>query len=342
MDIFAFIALFGGLALFLYGISLMGGALERAALGGVRRLLGRLTDSPLHGVLLGAVVTAAVQSSSAVTVIVVGLVGAGALSLRQAIAVTMGANIGTTVTAHLLRLGDAAAGTAGAGASGVGLLLRLCSPATLAPVAVLLGTVLYLTARKSRSMTLGQLLLGFGILFTGMLQMEAAVAPLGQTPAFLRLFRQVENPLLGVLAGAGATAVIQSSSASVGILQAASSTGAVSWAAAVPILLGQNIGTCVTPILAALGGGGNRGAKQAALVHLLLNLTGTAVFLAGIYGTGWFSRTPFWETSISKAGIARFHTFFNLAVTAMLLPFAGTLERLVCRLVPAETRRAPC
>lgn len=340
MDIFAFIALFGGLALFLYGISLMGGGLERAALGGVRRLLGRLTDSPLQGVLLGAVVTAAVQSSSAVTVIVVGLVGSGVLSLRQAIGVIMGANIGTTVTAHLLRLGDAAS-AAGAGASGAGLLLRLCSPATLAPVAVLLGTVLWLTARKNRWATLGQLLLGLGILFTGMLQMEAAVAPLGQTPAFLRLFRRVENPLLGVLAGAGVTAVIQSSSASVGILQAASSTGAVSWAAAAPILLGQNIGTCVTPALAALGGG-NQGAKQAALVHLLLNLTGTAVFLAAIYGTGWASRAPFWETPITKAGIARFHTFFNLSVTAMLLPFVGTLERLVCRLVPAETRRAVC
>ena len=326
MDLFAFISLFGGLALFLYGISLMGGGLERAALERVRPVLGRLTGSPLRGVLLGAAVTAAIQSSSAATVIVVGLVGAGAVTLRQAIGVIMGANIGTTVTAHLLRFGEAGAETVP--------LLRLCSPSTLAPASILLGAVLFLGAKKSRPKALGQLFLGFGILFTGMLQMEAAVAPLRDDPAFLRLFRRTEDPLLGVLAGAGVTALIQSSSASVGILQA------VSWAAAVPILLGQNIGTCATPLLASVGG--TRGAKQAALAHLLLNLLGSAVFLAAVYGTGWFSRAPFWERPITKAGIARFHTFFNLAVTAMFLPFIGTLERAVCRLVPPQAHQKPC
>lgn len=339
MDIFAFLSLAGGLALFLYGISLLGGGLEAAAVGRIRPALGRLTGSPLRGVLLGAAVTAAVQSSSAVTVIVVGLVGAEAVSLQQAMGVIMGANIGTTVTAHLLRLG-ASAPAAGGGRSGMGLLLRLCSPATLAPVTIILGTVLCLAAKKSRPRTLGQLLLGFGILFTGMLQMESAVAPLREDPAFLRLFSAAEDPLLGVLAGAGATAVIQSSSASVGILQAMASTGAVSWAAAVPILLGQNIGTCVTPILAGIGG--NRGAKRTALVHLLFNLAGTAVFLAAIYGTGWAGRAPFWKNPVSKAGIARFHTLFNLAAAAMLLPFLGMLEQVVCRLVPeARPSRAP-
>lgn len=330
MELFSFLALFGGLALFLYGVSLMGGGLEYAALGRLRSLLGRLTGSTLRGVLLGALATAAVQSSSAVTVIVVGLAGAGAVSLRQAVGVVMGANIGTTVTAHLLRLG---------GTTGAGPFLRLLSPAALAPAAVILGTALCLGAKKSRPRLLGQLVLGFGLLFTGMLQMESAVAPLREDPAFLRLFCTVEDPLLGVLAGAGATALIQSSSASVGILQAVSSSGAVSWAAAVPILLGQNIGTCVTPILAAVGG--SRPAKQAAAVHLLFNLLGTAIFLALIYGTGWASRAPFWREAVSKGDIARFHTFFNVAVTAILLPFAGAIERAVRRAIPEDPEVSP-
>lgn len=329
MDIFAFIALFGGLALFLYGVSMMGGSLERAALGRMRKMLGRLTGTPFRGVLLGAAVTAAVQSSSAATVMVAGLVGAGAVTLRQAVGVIMGANIGTTVTAHLLCLGG----------SGDFLLLRVFSPATLAPLAVFVGTVLFLTAKKDRPRVAGQFVLGFGILFTGMLQMEAAVAPLRGSPAFLRLIKTADDPLLGVLAGAGVTAVIQSSSASVGILQAVASTGAVSWAAAVPILLGQNIGTCVTPILAGIGG--NRGAKQAALVHLLLNLLGTAVFLVLIYGTERHFHWPFWEEAVGKGDIAWFHTFFNVAVTVMFLPFAGTLERAVSRLIPDRVTPPP-
>ena len=320
MDIFAFIALFGGLALFLYGVSLMGGSLERAALGRMRETLGHLAGTPLRGVVLGACVTAAVQSSSAATVMTAGLVGAGAVTLRQAVGVVMGANIGTTVTAHLLRLEG----------TGEGFLFRIFSPSALAPLSVFAGTVLLLAAKKTRLKTAGQFILGFGILFTGMLQMEAAVAPLRQSPAFLRLIRTADDPLLGVLAGAGVTAVIQSSSASVGILQAVSSTGAVSWSAAVPILLGQNIGTCVTPILAGIGG--NRGARQTALVHLLLNLLGTAVFLVLIYGARRHFHWTFWEKAVDKGGIAWFHTFFNLAVAAMFLPFAGALEKAVRRL----------
>jgi len=322
MDLFTFLALFGGLALFLYGMSLLGGSLEHAARGRLRQLLGRLTGSPLRGVLLGALVTAAVQSSSATTVIVVGLVNAGAISLRQSIGVIMGANIGTTVTAHILRLG-------GSG-SGAGFWLRLCSPPALAPVMIIVGTALYLTARKSRPREVGQLLLGFGILFTGMLQMEAAVAPLRELPAFLRLFQTMADPLLGVLVGAGFTAIIQSSSASVGILQALSSTGSVTWAAAVPILLGQNIGTCVTPILASIGG--SRGARQAAFVHLSFNLLGTGIFLVGIYGVQRVVGLPFWEDAITKGGIAEFHTFFNVVVTLVFLPFVGVIEKTACRL----------
>lgn len=325
MDFFGFLELFGGLALFLYGVSLMGGSLESAAMGQMGRGLRRLAGTPVRGVLLGAAVTAAAQSSSAVTVMTAELVGAGVLPLRPAIGVIMGANIGTTVTAHLLCLGEGESG-----------LLRALSPGVLAPLAVMAGAGLYLMAKKNRprGFFLGQLLLGFGILFTGMAQMEAAVSPLRHDPGFLRLFEAAEDPLVGVLAGAAATAVVQSSSASVGILQAAATVGAVPFSAAVPILLGQNIGTCATPLLAAIGG--KRGAKQTAAVHLLLNLLGSGLFLAAVYGTGLAARLSFWDRAVTKRDIAWCHTLFNLAVTVVFLPFSGWIERLVRRLIPDE------
>lgn len=323
MDFFGFLELFGGLALFLYGVSLMGGSLESAAMGQMGRGLRRLAGTPGKGVLLGAAVTAATQSSSAVTVMTAELVGAGVLPLRPAIGVIMGANIGTTVTAHLLCLGEGESG-----------MLRALSPGVLASLAVAVGFGLYIMAKKDRPRRLGQLLLGFGILFTGMAQMEAAVAPLRHDPAFLRLFEAAEDPLVGVLAGAAATAVIQSSSASVGILQAAASAGAVPFSAAVPILLGQNIGTCATPVLAAIGG--KRGAKQTAAIHMLLNLLGSGLFLAAVYGTGLVFRLSFWDRAVTKRDIAWCHTLFNLAVTAVFLPFAGWMERLVQRVIPEE------
>lgn len=325
LDLFGFIRLFGGLALFLYGMSAMGGSLERLSGGLLERMLGRLTGSPLKSVALGAGVTALLQSSSASTVMVVGLVNAGAMGLRQAIGFIMGANIGTTVTAHLLRLGG-----------GEGGLLGLFAPSTLASLAAVFGILLFSLGRGPRLRETGQLLLGLGVLFTGMLQMEAAVLPLRELPAFLRLFRSASDPLLGVLAGAGVTAVIQSSSASVGILQALSSTGAVTWGAAVPLILGQNIGTCVTPILASVGA--SRGAKRAACVHLTLNLLGTGVFLAGLFLLRGIARLPLWERPIDKGGIAGFHTLFNVAVTALFLPFTGGLEKLACLLVPDRSR----
>ncbi len=309
MDLYAFLSLFGGLALFLYGMSLLGGSLAAVSRGWLPGMLERLAGNPLRGALLGAGVTAAIQSSSAATVIVVGLVDAGAMSLRQAIGVILGANVGTTATAHLLSLGGGP---------------RLLSPQSLAPAMAAAGVLLYLLGKRDRAKAGGQLLLGFGILFTGMLQMEAAVAPLRTHPAFPRLFQTMSDPLLGVLAGAGVTAVIQSSSASVGILQALSSTGAVTWGAAAPIILGQNIGTCVTPLLASVGASAN--AKRAALAHLLVNLGGSGVFLAGLYllrGTGVFG---FWGQAVDKAGIAWFHTGFNLAAAGMFLPLTGWLE----------------
>ncbi len=324
MDFFGFVSLFGGLALFLYGMSVLGGSLEKASEGRLEKILERLTGSALRGVLLGAVVTAAIQSSSAATVIVVGLVNARVMKLRQAIGVIMGANIGTTITAHILRL---------SGGEG-GFLLRLIAPTTLAPAMAIAGILFFMLAKGDRLREVGQMLLGFGVLFTGMFQMEAAVRPLRELPAFAQLFQAMTNPILGVLVGAGVTAVIQSSSASVGILQALSSTGAITWAAAVPIILGQNIGTCVTPILASVGASKN--AKRAALVHLTLNLLGTGVFLCGIYGVQHLIGLPFWGDVIDKGGIANFHTFFNVSVTALFLPFVGLLERCVYLLVPQE------
>lgn len=324
MDFFSFINLFCGLGLFLYGVSVMGGSLERAALSGMGRGLRRLTGTPVRGLFLGTAVTAVAQSSSAAAVMTAELVGAGVLPLRQAVGVIMGANIGTTATAHLLCIG-------GRG------LFRALSPDVLSSLAVAVGAGLYLAAKKNRPrvFSLGQLVLGFGLLMTGMARMEAAVAPLRELPAFLRLFHTAaEDPLVGVLAGAAVTAVIQSSSASVGMLQAAAVGGAVSFSAAAPILLGQNIGTCATPILASVGA--KRGARQTAAVHLLLNLLGSVLALAALYGTGLAEKLPFWERAVSKRDIAWCHTLFNLAVAAVFLPLSGWLERLVRRLVPDD------
>lgn len=325
MGFLDFFRLLAGLLLFLYGISLLGGGLEEALGEGTRGLLRRLTGSPLRGVVLGAAVTAAIQSSSAATVLVVELVETGALTLRQAAGVIMGANIGTTATAHLLRLEGGLPGPP-----------ALLSPRVFAPAAALLGLALLVPAGRRKALRgAGQLLLGFGLLFLGMRGMEAAAAPLARSPALPALFLRMQSPLRGLLAGAGVTAVIQSSSASVGILQALSSTGAVTWGAAVPILLGQNIGTCVTPLLAGLGA--SAAGRRAALLHLLLNLAGAGVFLLGL---ALLPPPPFWGEPIGKGGIAWFHTFFNVTVTALFLPFTGRLERLVCRLIP-ERRPEP-
>jgi phosphate:Na+ symporter len=234
----------GGLALFLYGMSMLGSGLEKLSGGRLEKTLEKLTSNIFTSVLLGAAVTAAVQSSSATTVIVVGLVNAGILKFRGAVGVIMGANIGTTVTAHILRLSDI---------SSDNFWMRLLKPTSLAPMVIIVGIILFMTARKSRQKEFSQILIGFGILFTGMFTMEGAVAPLKDLPAFSEMFATLQNPILGVLVGALVTAVIQSSSASVGILQALSSTGAITFSAAFPIIMGQNIGTCITPILASIG-----------------------------------------------------------------------------------------
>ena len=325
MDFFMIVSLLGGLALFLYGMSMLGSGLEKLSGGRLEQTLEKLTNNVFKGVLLGALVTGAIQSSSATTVIVVGLVNARILKLRQAIGIIMGANIGTTVTAHILRLSDL---------SSDNFFLMLLKPTTLAPVVGIIGILMVMAGKKQKYKTLGEILLGFCILFTGMFNMEAAVSPLSESPEFASLFASLSNPVIGVLVGAGVTAIIQSSSASIGILQALSSTGIITWSSAIPIILGQNIGTCITPILASIGASKN--AKRTAAVHLSFNIIGTCVFLIVIYTIQSFSPFSFWELPIDKGGIANFHTTFNVCVTLMFLPFVGLLEKLVIHLIPDQ------
>ena len=325
MDFFMIVSLLGGLALFLYGMSMLGSGLEKLSSGRLEQTLEKLTNNVFKGVLLGALVTGAIQSSSATTVIVVGLVNARILKLRQAIGIIMGANIGTTVTAHILRLSDL---------SSDNFFLMLLKPTTLAPVVGIIGILMVMAGKKQKYKTLGEILLGFCILFTGMFNMEAAVSPLSESPEFANLFASFSNPVIGVLVGAGVTAIIQSSSASIGILQALSSTGIITWSSAIPIILGQNIGTCITPILASIGASKN--AKRTAAVHLSFNIIGTCVFLIVIYTIQSISPFSFWELPIDKGGIANFHTTFNVCVTLMFLPFVGLLEKLVIHLIPDQ------
>ena len=325
MDFFMIVSLLGGLALFLYGMSMLGSGLEKLSSGRLEQTLEKLTNNVFKGVLLGALVTGAIQSSSATTVIVVGLVNARILKLRQAIGVIMGANIGTTITSHILRLSDL---------SSDNFFLMLLKPSTLAPLVGIIGILLVMGGKKQKYKTMGEILLGFCILFTGMFNMEAAVRPLSESPQFANLFASFSNPVIGVLVGAGVTAIIQSSSASIGILQALSSTGIITWSSAVPIILGQNIGTCITPILASIGASKN--AKRTAAVHLSFNIIGTIVFLIITYTIQSLSPFSFWDLPIDKGGIANFHTLFNVSVTLMFLPFVGLLEKMVVCLIPEQ------
>lgn len=325
MSFFTVINLLGGLALFLFGMTVLSTTLEKASEGRLEGVLERLTDNLPKSVLLGALVTGAIQSSSATTVIVVGLVNAKVLKLRQAIGIIMGANIGTTVTAHILRLTDI---------SSQSFVLNLIKPSTLAPLMAAIGIVCYLGGKKEQVRETGHILLGFGVLFSGMFQMEAAMKPLAELPRFAELFASMSNPFIGVLVGAGVTALIQSSSASIGILQALSSTGSITCSAAIPVILGQNIGTCVTSMLASIGAA--KGAKRAAWVHLIFNIIGTGVFIIVLYSIQGFIGFAFWGDAITKGGIANFHTLFNVVTTVLLMPFAGLLEKLAYRIIPAD------
>ncbi len=318
MGIFGTLEFFGGLALFLYGMVLLSSSLEKVSGGKLEKTLEKLTNTVLKGVILGTIATVAVQSSSATTVIVVGLVNAKVLKLRNAIGVIMGANIGTTVTAHILSLSDI---------DSANFFMSLLEPSSLAPMACIIGVGLFLLNAKGKRKDLGVVLLGFGILFTGMLTMSSAVRPLASSDLFLSAFNMFEDvPVLGVLTGTAVTAVLQSSSASVGILQALSTTGVISFAMAFPIIMGQNIGTTITPVLASIGASKN--AKRTALIHVLFNITGTVVFLLGFYAIHYFIMPfKFFNDIIDMGTIANFHTVFNVSVTVLFIPFVGLLEK---------------
>ena len=323
MDLFDVLTLLGGLSLFLFGMNLMGASLEKRAGSSLKILLGKLTSRKILGFLTGMGVTAVIQSSSATTVMVVGFVNSGLLTLRQAISVIMGANVGTTVTAWILSL---------TGLDGDNFFVMLLKPTSFTPILALIGVVLTMMAKSDKNKDVGMILLGFAVLMFGMDTMSGAVAGLEEVPEFRNILLMFSNPVLGVLAGAGLTAIIQSSSASVGILQALSATGQVTYGAAIPIIMGQNIGTCVTAMISSVGA--NKNAKRAAVVHLLFNIVGTAVWLAVFYGINAVVQFSFVSHSIDQLGIAVVHTAFNILCTALLFPFSGLLEKMACRLVP--------
>ncbi len=314
----------GGIALFIYGMNILGKGLEKLSGGQMEKILQKLTSNVFKGVLLGALVTAAIQSSAATTVIVVGLVNAGILQLGAAVGVIMGANIGTTITGQILRLAEIDGGE--------GSFLNFLSPDVLAPILAAVGLIIYMVSKKDGAKNAGEILIGVGVLFTGMLNLTNAVSPLSELEAFRNLFATLTNPILGVLAGIVVTVLIQSSSASVGILQAISTTGVLKFSAAFPIIMGQNIGTCVTPLISSIGAGKN--AKRAALVHIYFNVIGTILFLTVMYAAQGIVGLPFWNDSMTMGSIANFHTTFNVVVTLVLIPFHKLLEKLATISVP--------
>ncbi len=328
MDIFGILTLFGGLALFLFGMEIMGDALKKQAGGGLKQLLGRLTSNPLKGFALGLLVTAVIQSSSATTVMVVGFVNSGIMELSQAIGIIMGANVGTTVTSWILSL---------SGLQGNSIWIRLLKPSSFSPFLALIGIILYMASKSEKKKNTGVILLGFSVLMTGMQTMSAAVEPLADIPSFQNLFLLFQNPILGLLAGALLTGMIQSSSASIGILQALAVTGAVTYGNAIPIIMGQNIGTCVTALLSSVGSSKN--ARRAALVHLYFNVIGSVAFMIIFYACNAIFSFTFLGDTLDAVGIAIIHTIFNLITTAILLPFHKVLEKMAYLTIP-ETESA--
>lgn len=325
MDLFDVLTLIGGLSLFLFGMNIMGQALERKAGNKLKDLLAKMTNSKLKGFLTGLVITAVIQSSSATTVMVVGFVNSGLMTLRQAINVIMGANIGTTITSWILSLGDI---------DGSSILITLLKPTSFTPILALVGIIFYMFLKDDSKKDIGSILLGFATLMFGMDTMSNAVSGLANVPGFSNLFILFTNPLLGVLVGALLTAIIQSSSASVGILQALSSTGQVTYGAAVPIIMGQNIGTCVTCLLSSIGT--NKNARRAAVVHLLFNTIGTVVILTLFCIIKTFVYIPLLSEQASMFGIALTHSIFNVLCVMILLPMSALLEKLALRIIPDD------
>ncbi len=319
MDIFSILTMLGGLALFLFGMSQMGDGLERASSGKLESMLDKLTNSKIKAVALGAAVTAIIQSSSATTVTVVGFVNSGVMKLGQAIPIIMGSNIGTTITSWILSL---------AGIESSNVFIQLLKPTSFSPILAVIGAAMNMFAKSDRKKIVGGIFLGFAVMMYGMDMMSDAMSPLADMPEFRSILTMFENPILGVLTGAVLTGVIQSSAASVGILQMLALTGTITYSAAIPIIMGQNIGTCVTALISCIGA--NKNARRAAMVHLYFNIIGTIMFLIlYLVGRSLFD-LPLFAQSINAAGIAVVHSVFNIASTLMLLPMSGLLEKLAC------------
>lgn len=328
MSIFNAIALIGGLALFLYGMNLLGEGLSKTSGGKLESILEKLTSNPIKGVLLGAGVTAVIQSSSATTVMVVGFVNSGIMKLHQAVGIIMGANIGTTATSWLLSL---------TGIQGDSFFINMLKPMSFSPILAIIGVIMIIFCKKEKKHDIGKILVGFAILMYGMEAMSSAVKPLADVPEFTHILTMFSNPVLGMLAGLVLTAIIQSSSASVGILQALCATGSVTFATALPIIMGQNIGTCVTAMISAIGA--KKNAKRAALVHLYFNIIGTLVFMCLFYLINAFIHFEFLSQGATPVGIATIHSVFNIFATIILLPFGKGLEKLACLSVRDDKER---
>ena len=327
MDIFSVFTLCGGLAFFLYGMTTMSKSLEKMAGGKLERTLKRMTSNPLKSLLLGAGITIAIQSSSAMTVMLVGLVNSGVMELGQTIGIIMGSNIGTTLTAWILSL---------TGIESESVFVNLLKPENFSPLIALAGIILIMGSKKQRRRDIGRIMVGFSILMYGMELMKNAVSPLADLPEFSSLLTAFNNPLLGVLVGAVFTGIIQSSAASVGILQALALTGSITYGMAIPIIMGQNIGTCVTALISSIGV--NRNAKRVAAIHISFNVFGTVICLVLFYGGHAIFHFPFMAASVGAVGIAFCHTVFNVLTTLLLLPFSRQLEKLARRLVRSESQ----
>lgn len=325
MDIFAIITLLGGLAFFLYGMNVMSQGLERMAGGKLESILKRMTDSKIKALLLGAVVTGAIQSSSAVTVILVGLVNSGIMQFGQTVGVIMGANVGTTITAWFLSM---------IGIEGDNIFIQLLKPANFSLIFALVGILLIMASKSNKKKDIGSILIGFAVLMFGMELMSGAVEPLKDMPGFTSILTMFENPLLGILTGAVLTGIIQSSSASVGILQALSTTGAITFSVALPIIMGQNIGTCVTALISSIGV--NKNARKVSVVHIAFNLIGTFIWVVIFYSANAIVDFTFADKAIDPVGIAKLHSVFNLSTTIILIPFTKYLEKIANFVIKAD------
>ncbi|MDO4860094.1 MAG: Na/Pi symporter, partial [Bacillota bacterium] len=325
MTVFSFFTLFGGLAFFIYGMNQMSQSLEKLAGGKMESIVNRMTSNRFKGLFLGCAITVAIQSSSAVTVMLVGLVNSGILQIANTVGVIMGSNIGTTITAWIMSL---------VGISSDNMVVKMFKPESFSPVMAFIGIILIMVARTSKKRDVGNILVGFAILMYGMMLMSGSVSPLAESPSFTHILTAFNNPVLGVLTGLVVTAVIQSSAASVGMLQALSLTGGITYGMAIPIIMGQNIGTCATAILSSIGVSKN--AKRVAVIHIAFNIIGTAVFMIIFYGLHSILDFEFLNDKINPVGVAACHSLFNLATTAMLLPFTNMLVNIAVKTVKTE------